>query len=74
MLDLTTIDNSWTLFLDRDGVINFERNNIFMAILKSIIEDPLPLWYTVYLCITIISITVNDLFLSLLLLGIIRRV
>ena len=25
MLDLTKIDNSWTLFLDRDGVINIEK-------------------------------------------------
>lgn len=25
MLDLTQIDNSWTLFLDRDGVINHEK-------------------------------------------------
>ena len=25
MLDLKSIDKSWTLFLDRDGVINFER-------------------------------------------------
>jgi D-glycero-D-manno-heptose 1,7-bisphosphate phosphatase len=25
MLDLTKIDNSWTLFLDRDGVINHEK-------------------------------------------------
>jgi histidinol-phosphate phosphatase family protein len=26
MLDLTKIDNSWTLFLDRDGVINHEKH------------------------------------------------
>ena len=26
MLDLTKIDNNWTLFLDRDGVINHEKN------------------------------------------------
>ena len=26
MLDLTKIDNSWTLFLDRDGVINQEKH------------------------------------------------
>lgn len=25
MLDLSTVDNSWTLFLDRDGVINHEK-------------------------------------------------
>jgi histidinol-phosphate phosphatase family protein len=31
MLDLTTIDNSWTLFLDRDGVINYERNNDYVT-------------------------------------------
>ena len=30
MFDLTTINNSWTLFLDRDGVINFERNNDYV--------------------------------------------
>jgi len=30
MLDLRTIDNSWTLFLDRDGVINFEKNNDYV--------------------------------------------
>jgi len=30
MFDLRTIDNSWTLFLDRDGVINFERNNDYV--------------------------------------------
>ena len=26
MLDLTKIDNNWTLFLDRDGVINHEKH------------------------------------------------
>jgi histidinol phosphatase-like enzyme len=26
MLDLSKIDNSWTLFLDRDGVINEEKH------------------------------------------------
>lgn len=26
MLDLTKIDNTWTLFLDRDGVINHEKH------------------------------------------------
>ena len=26
MLDLTKIDNNWTLFLDRDGVINYEKH------------------------------------------------
>lgn len=26
MIDLSTIDNTWTLFLDRDGVINHEKN------------------------------------------------
>ena len=31
MFDLNTIDNSWTLFLDRDGVINFERNNDYVT-------------------------------------------
>src|ERR1700741_1678568 len=25
MIDLKTIDNTWTLFLDRDGVINHEK-------------------------------------------------
>jgi histidinol-phosphate phosphatase family protein len=30
MFDLKAIDNSWTLFLDRDGVINFERNNDYV--------------------------------------------
>jgi histidinol-phosphate phosphatase family protein len=30
MLDLKTIDNSWTLFLDRDGVINFEQRNDYV--------------------------------------------
>ena len=30
MFNLKTIDNSWTLFLDRDGVINFERNNDYV--------------------------------------------
>ena len=30
MFDLKSIDNSWTLFLDRDGVINFERNNDYV--------------------------------------------
>jgi len=30
MFDLKTIDNSWTLFLDRDGVINFEKNNDYV--------------------------------------------
>jgi histidinol-phosphate phosphatase family protein len=31
MFDLKTIDNSWTLFLDRDGVINYERNNDYVT-------------------------------------------
>ncbi|MEI9933273.1 MAG: hypothetical protein WDM71_00075 [Ferruginibacter sp.] len=26
MIDLRKIDNSWTLFLDRDGVINHEKH------------------------------------------------
>ena len=30
MFNLKTVDNSWTLFLDRDGVINFERNNDYV--------------------------------------------
>ena len=30
MFDIRTIDNSWTLFLDRDGVINFEKNNDYV--------------------------------------------
>lgn len=30
MFHLNAIDNSWTLFLDRDGVINFERNNDYV--------------------------------------------
>lgn len=30
MLDLTSIDKSWTLFLDRDGVINEERLNQYV--------------------------------------------
>jgi D-glycero-alpha-D-manno-heptose 1-phosphate guanylyltransferase len=29
-LDLTKIDNSWTLFLDRDGVINYEKKNDYI--------------------------------------------
>ncbi|MEI6150907.1 MAG: HAD-IIIA family hydrolase [Chitinophagia bacterium] len=31
MFNFNTIDNSWTLFLDRDGVINFERNNDYVT-------------------------------------------
>jgi histidinol-phosphate phosphatase family protein len=30
MLDLTQIDNSWTLFLDRDGVINHEKHKDYV--------------------------------------------
>ncbi len=30
MLDLTKIDNSWTLFLDRDGVINHEKEKDYI--------------------------------------------
>lgn len=30
MLDLQTIDNSWTLFLDRDGVINHDKENDYI--------------------------------------------
>ena len=30
MLDLKTIDNSWTLFLDRDGVINHEKQEDYI--------------------------------------------
>lgn len=30
MIDLKKIDKSWTLFLDRDGVINHEKNNDYI--------------------------------------------
>jgi D-glycero-D-manno-heptose 1,7-bisphosphate phosphatase len=30
MLDLTRIDKSWTLFLDRDGVINYEKEMAYV--------------------------------------------
>ncbi len=30
MLDLTLIDNSWTLFIDRDGVLNHEKKNDYI--------------------------------------------
>ena len=30
MLDLKQIDKSWTLFLDRDGVINYEKENDYI--------------------------------------------
>jgi len=30
MLDLKTIDNNWTLFLDRDGVINHEKEKDYI--------------------------------------------
>jgi D-glycero-D-manno-heptose 1,7-bisphosphate phosphatase len=30
MLDLSTIDNTWTLFLDRDGVINHEKDKDYI--------------------------------------------
>ena len=30
MLDLKKIDNSWTLFLDRDGVINYEKHKDYI--------------------------------------------
>ena len=30
MLDLTQIDKSWTIFLDRDGVINHEKYNDYI--------------------------------------------
>ncbi len=30
MLDLKKIDNSWTLFLDRDGVINYEKDKDYI--------------------------------------------
>lgn len=30
MLDLKKVDKSWTLFLDRDGVINYEKENDYI--------------------------------------------
>jgi D-glycero-D-manno-heptose 1,7-bisphosphate phosphatase len=30
MLDLSTIDQSWTLFLDRDGVLNYEKKEDYI--------------------------------------------
>ncbi len=30
MLDLNKIDNTWTLFLDRDGVINYEKHKEYI--------------------------------------------
>ncbi len=30
MIDLNKIDNTWTLFLDRDGVINHEKHNDYI--------------------------------------------
>ncbi|ULQ57548.1 HAD family hydrolase [Flavihumibacter rivuli] len=30
MLDLNAIDQNWTLFLDRDGVINYEKENDYI--------------------------------------------
>ena len=30
MTDLKNIDKQWTLFLDRDGVINFEKKNEYV--------------------------------------------
>jgi len=30
MIDLKNIDKSWTLFLDRDGVINYEKKNEYV--------------------------------------------
>jgi histidinol-phosphate phosphatase family protein len=30
MIDLTQIDKSWTIFLDRDGVINHEKHNDYI--------------------------------------------
>lgn len=29
-LDLSMIDNSWTIFIDRDGVINYEKKNDYI--------------------------------------------
>ena len=30
MFSLSTTNNNWTLFLDRDGVINFEKENDYV--------------------------------------------
>jgi len=30
MIDLKTVDKTWTLFLDRDGVINYEKKNDYV--------------------------------------------
>ena len=46
--------------------LNLEKHGLLMATIQSVIDDPLPLWYLSYFCITILSMTVSELFLSLI--------
>ena len=46
MIDLTQIDASWTLFLDRDGVINVEKEGSYIFHYGEFVfyEISLPSW------------------------------
>ncbi len=62
MLDLNAIDKTWTLFLDRDGVLNLEKNNDYILNWEEFIfyENTLAAMPLLNNCFNKIVITTNQ--------------